>query len=187
MKSRARESLETPQQKIECADQGVASNLPTICHLKRNLRCRRQRNQMSIPLPLSTQDLNIPDEFKVTKKNEQFLSVTIMLGFEKAMHNAMKLAFPSTEIKGCFFFHLCQNIYRNIQESGNSKLYAESLEFAVSMRMISALAFSPTIDNSRTVIYGPTNKVTAAFETFSEIILEEAIPIMDYFGRYLHW
>ena len=28
---------------------------------------------MSIPLPLSTQDLNIPDEFKVTKKNEQFL------------------------------------------------------------------------------------------------------------------
>ena len=77
MKSRARESLETPQQiiskEIECADQGVASNLPTIRHLKRNLRCQRQRSQMSIPLPISTQDLNIPDEFKVTKKNEQFL------------------------------------------------------------------------------------------------------------------
>ena len=37
------------------------------------------------------------------------------------------------------------------------------------MRMISALAFCPK------------NKVTAAFETLSEIILEEAIPIMDYF------
>ena len=73
MKSRARESLETPQQIIskefECSDQGVASNLPTIRHLKSNLRCQRQRSQMSIPLTLSTQDLNIPDEFKVTKKN----------------------------------------------------------------------------------------------------------------------
>ena len=37
------------------------------------------------------------------------------------------------------------------------------------MRMISALAFCPK------------NKVTAAFETLYEIILEEAIPIMDYF------
>ena len=37
------------------------------------------------------------------------------------------------------------------------------------MPMISALAFCPK------------NKVTAAFETLSEIILEEAIPIMDYF------
>ena len=37
------------------------------------------------------------------------------------------------------------------------------------MCMISALAFCPK------------NKVTAAFETLSEIILEKAIPIMDYF------
>ena len=37
------------------------------------------------------------------------------------------------------------------------------------MRMISALAFCQK------------NKGTAAFETLSEIILEEAIPIMDYF------
>ena len=39
MKSRARESLETMQQIIskefECSDQGVASNLPTIRHLKK--------------------------------------------------------------------------------------------------------------------------------------------------------
>ena len=37
------------------------------------------------------------------------------------------------------------------------------------MSMISALTFCPK------------NKVTAAFDTLSEIILDEAIPIMDYF------
>ena len=72
---------------------------------------------------------------KLLALNPNLKPETIMLDFEKAMYNAMKLVFPSTEIKGCIF-HLCQNIYRKIQESGNSKLYAESLEFAVSMRMI---------------------------------------------------
>ena len=43
---------------------------------------------------------------KLLALNANLKPETIMLDFEKAMHNAMKLVFPSTEIKGCFFSSL---------------------------------------------------------------------------------
>lgn len=77
MKNLSKTTLETPHQIISKCTAGisetVAANLPTIHHLKRNLRQCRQRTQNTIPLPLSTEELVIPKEYTTTKANEDFL------------------------------------------------------------------------------------------------------------------
>ena len=44
-------------------------------------------------------------------------SQKILVDFEKANMNAVLLAFPEAEIKGCYF-HLCQNLVMMIQSVG---------------------------------------------------------------------
>ena len=77
MKNRARDTQETPHQIVTRAVEGMSEEcsaiLPTISHLKRNLRQCRQRSQNSLPVPQNTQDLVIPLEYKNTKNGEQFL------------------------------------------------------------------------------------------------------------------
>ena len=77
MKNRARDTQETPHQIVTRAVEGMSEEcsaiLPTISHLKRNLRQCRQRSQNSLPVPQNTQDLVIPQEYKNTKNGEQFL------------------------------------------------------------------------------------------------------------------
>ena len=77
MKNRARDTQETPQQiisrAVESMSETSAANLPTVSHLRRNLRQCRQRSQNSLPVPQTTEDLVIPLEYKCTKNGEQFL------------------------------------------------------------------------------------------------------------------
>ena len=77
MKSRGRDTQDTPQQIISQAVEGmnesVAASLPTVSHLRRNLRQCRQRSQNSLPVPQNTEDLVIPEEYKCTKNDENFL------------------------------------------------------------------------------------------------------------------
>ena len=94
--------------------------------------------------------------------------VSAMIDFERAMLNALIVHFPETDVKGCFF-HLCQNIYRKIQEFGFQKQYQDNNEFSLKMRMIAALAFIPP------------ESVQEASEELCDIMPEESLPILDYF------
>ena len=64
---------------------------------------------------------------------------SIMVDFEKAQPNALEENFI---VSGCFF-HLSQNIYRQIQSKGLTALYLEDEKFAIKMKMIVSLAFVP--------------------------------------------
>ena len=54
--------------------------------------------------------------------------------------NSAETVFPGVIVHGCFF-HLSQNIWKKIQQNGLSPLYEADIDFALSMRMIAALAF----------------------------------------------
>ena len=67
---------------------------------------------------------------------------SIMLDFEKAAINAAGRIFTGAEIK-CCFFHLSQNIFRQVQENGLQNRYRDDAEFALGVRMVAATAFVP--------------------------------------------
>ena len=69
---------------------------------------------------------------------------SIMVDFEKAQLNALEENFIAV-VFGCFF-HLSQNIYRQIQSKGLTALYLEDEEFAIKMKMLVSLAFVPEHD-----------------------------------------
>ena len=48
-------------------------------------------------------------------------------------------------MRGCFY-HLCSNICKRIQQSGLQERYINDPEFALHLRMITALAFLPPND-----------------------------------------
>lgn len=68
-----------------------------------------------------------------------------LFDFELAAMNSARNIFPGIDVKGCFF-HLSQNIWKRIQETGLTVLYETDDEFATLMRMIAALSFVPEAD-----------------------------------------
>ena len=69
----------------------------------------------------------------------------ILVDFENTAIKALRAQKPGIEVKGCFF-HLCSNIWKHIQNLGLSIHYKDDEEFALHLRMISALAFLPPAD-----------------------------------------
>ena len=67
-----------------------------------------------------------------------------MVDFEKATHNALEEIFIAV-ISGCFF-HLAQNVFRQIQWNGLTARYLEDEEFSIQMKMLPSLAFLPEHD-----------------------------------------
>ena len=62
---------------------------------------------------------------QVLKDNNADLNpATIMTDFEESAINAFRSKFPGIECKGCFF-HLCQNIFRRIQQHGLQVRYSQ--------------------------------------------------------------
>lgn len=70
---------------------------------------------------------------------------TIMIDFEKAAINAISKKFPVTKIRGCFF-HFTQSVWRHVQQSGLQQRYTEDSEFALQIRMMTALSVVPVAD-----------------------------------------
>ena len=58
----------------------------------------------------------------------------IMVDFEKATHNALEENFIAV-IFGCFF-HLTQNVFRQIQSNRLTARYLEDEEFSIQMKML---------------------------------------------------
>lgn len=49
-------------------------------------------------------------------------TMTVFINFKSAWHNALKMVFPTTNIKGCFF-HYTQCIWRKAQQTSLQQLY----------------------------------------------------------------
>ena len=62
--------------------------------------------------------------------------------FELATIQAIELAFPTTEVKGCFF-HFAQALNRKISKLGLQAAYREDATFSRFVRQTVALAFVP--------------------------------------------
>lgn len=148
----------------------------TVPHLFQQLyTIHGLHNQISIPLvyallPSKTEECYI--RFLRALKNLEHAvnPSTIMIDFERAMVNAITVEFPAAIHRGCFF-HFCQCLYRNIQSNGLKKRYDSDPEFAIKIRMLSALAFVPT------------SQVVKYFEQLcdQDILPPEAQPVLDYF------
>ena len=69
----------------------------------------------------------------------------ILTDFEKAVLNALRLAYPGTRLVGCYF-HLVQNFWKHIQSFGLVKLYASDGEIRKNFKFLQALAFVPKKD-----------------------------------------
>ena len=72
---------------------------------------------------------------------------SIMLDFERAALNSIQKHFPHCHINGCLF-HFGQCIWRKIQSDGLVNWYTESLENALLIKSLQALAFVPVPDVS---------------------------------------
>jgi hypothetical protein len=81
----------------------------------------------------------------------------MLFDFEIGAQNAARTVFNGIDVKGCFF-HLCSSIWKHVVDLGMKDLYINDPEFALHVRMISAIAFVP-----------PAN-VIQAFEDLSDDI-----------------
>ncbi|KAI6648122.1 hypothetical protein LOD99_11931 [Oopsacas minuta] len=62
--------------------------------------------------------------------------------FEQSAINSFNSIWTLTQVKACFF-HLSQSVYRKLQSLGLQSEYHNDPEFALTMRMLPALAFVP--------------------------------------------
>ena len=63
----------------------------------------------------------------------------INIDFEAAAIKAIKEVFPSVKVQGCFF-HLCQSLWRKVQEVGLTEAYKTNQEIRQTITMCAALA-----------------------------------------------
>ena len=66
----------------------------------------------------------------------------LFVDFEQAAINSFNIIWPLTQVKACFF-HLSQSVYRKLQSLSLQSEYHTDPEFALTMRMLPALAFVP--------------------------------------------
>ena len=69
----------------------------------------------------------------------------ILINFEGGAINAIQAILANANVKGCFF-HLCSNAWKHVQNVGLQVRYVEQPEFALQLRMLTALAFLPPQD-----------------------------------------
>lgn len=68
--------------------------------------------------------------------------IEVLIDFEMAMINAIKVVFPLVHIRGCYF-HFSKAIYRNIQDYGLANVYRISRSFKFWINMVSVLPLVP--------------------------------------------
>lgn len=71
---------------------------------------------------------------------------TVLVDFEKAAMNAAQAAFPTSQLKGCYF-HLSQNLLRKISAAGLRSQYDDhqDIQMRLKFKSLSSLAFVPLV------------------------------------------
>lgn len=85
--------------------------------------------------------------FTVIKEALQDLNITlqpprVLVDFEGALLQSVRLHFPGADVKGCFF-HFAQCLWRWVQTHGHVVMYRENEEFRTLVKHSAALAFLP--------------------------------------------
>ena len=68
--------------------------------------------------------------------NERF--PTFLINFQRGAINTIQAIFANPNVKGCFF-RLCSNVWKHVQNVGLQVRYVEEPEFALRLRMLTAL------------------------------------------------
>ena len=66
----------------------------------------------------------------------------ILINFEGGAINTIQTVFANANVNGCFF-HFCSNLWKHVQNVGLQVRYVKEPEFALQLRMLTALAFIP--------------------------------------------
>ncbi|XP_044588808.1 uncharacterized protein LOC123267990 [Cotesia glomerata] len=74
-----------------------------------------------------------------------FIPNNMMIDFEEAFIGAFTKIHSGVKLSGCYF-HFNQCVWRQIQACKLQKLYDTNITFALNVRLLVALAFSPTAD-----------------------------------------
>ena len=91
----------------------------------------------------------------------------VLVDFEKACMNAVRIAFPNAEVKGCYF-HLCQSLVRKVNSVGLKAEFQSDIEMRLKLKSLAALTFVP-VDDVRNVFA----QLAATFpnaESYNEIL-----------------
>ncbi|CAF4066369.1 unnamed protein product, partial [Rotaria sordida] len=161
---------------IATTSTAVLSQLPPINNLKRTI-CRRRAANLNFPAnPRSISEIHINGSFALTKKKEQFLQPlfnpsSFLIDFESGAMKAINSRWPQSSVHACFF-HLTQNIYRQVQKAGFTTKYGNDEEYAHAVRMLPALAFLET------------NDIYSVFEDIGNLQISDLDPIYNYFEDY---
>lgn len=137
-----------------------------------------QENKRTVPLVYALMSSKIEELYRtlfdklMTYCHQNSLSISpryILTDFEMAVRNAVRIKFPHSKHRGCFF-HLGQIIYRNIQRKGLQRIYfSNDTNFSINIRKLSALAFLPHAE------------IPEAFEQIKENIEANGQIIMEWF------
>lgn len=105
---------------------------------------------------------------KLTELEPSLYPHTILIDFELAAVNAVSEVFSDVTLVGCYF-HLSQNLWRQIQEEkGLIAAYKDSEDVRMKVKMLLALSFVPVRD------------VQLAFEILSENVPDNMKPLCAY-------
>lgn len=95
----------------------------------------------------------------------------IISDFELGIIRACQKVYPGVPVTACFF-HLCQSIYRHVQEEGLATRYRDPDDRSIRdfAHMTAALAFVPISD------------VRTVFQLLRDECPDEYLPVLQYFG-----
>lgn len=86
---------------------------------------------------------------EIASRSEIELEPTLLMtDFELAQINAAKKTFETAAMHGCYF-HLCQNMYKKIQQLGFQTIYGNSYRVQLLFKQLTSLAFLPAAEIPR--------------------------------------
>ncbi|XP_008544919.1 uncharacterized protein LOC103569414 [Microplitis demolitor] len=112
---------------------------------------------------------------KVLKESiPSFAPKLIMIDFEEAVRDALKITYPDIHISGCNF-HYNQCLWRHIQLYGLQRQYNTDVNFAANIKLLTALAFISPED----VVAGYEMIISSDFYDRNSDVLEELIKYFE--------
>ncbi|XP_025425471.1 uncharacterized protein LOC112694265 [Sipha flava] len=103
--------------------------------------------------------------------------VQITIDFEKAVILAIEKVLPKVKVH-CCYFHLCQSVWRKIQECGLVKKYKEDKQFQRDIAMITGLAFLPVNLSKKVWKFYMKNFITKMLIKFLRTLIQLMLTIV---------